>query len=144
MPTPVIAANTCIKLVDAAARSCQPVTMTPTAPMQANPNWDAMAASFASLSNAFAWGSLILALVAFLAAFAWGRIITARAEREAREMAEAEVRKWLKDVAPPLIAREALEFMRAFRGENPISDDVLATLVAAAGGDGKEGQNGQK
>ncbi|WP_156347771.1 MULTISPECIES: hypothetical protein [unclassified Sphingomonas] len=103
-----------------------------------------MANSFASLSNAFAWGSLILALVAVFAAFAWGKIVTARAENEARDMAKAAVEEWLQNVAPPLIAREAAEFLRTFRGERPISEDDLADLVSAVGNDGKEGKNEEK
>lgn len=142
MSDQAITADVCAKMVESATRSCQPIISVP--PEQATPHWDAMANSFASLSAAFAWGSLILALVAVFAAFAWGRVVTARAEREAREMAETEVKKWLQDVAPPLIKREAVEFLRAFRGESTISDDDLAKLVTAAGADGKEGGNGKK
>jgi len=140
MVAQVISADVCGKMVEAATRSCQPIISVP--PEQANPNWDAMAASFASLSNAFAWGSLILALVAVFAGFTWGRIITARAEREAVKMAEAEVRKWLRDEGIPMLMREMSGFMATFKEETPISESDIDALVAAAGADGKEGSNG--
>lgn len=142
MSKTAISLNICSEMVESAARSCQQILPEQAPPP--NPNWDAMAASFASLSNAFAWGSIILALVAVFAAFTWGKIVTARAEREAREMAQAEVEKWLANVAPPLIAREASEFLRTFRAEATTSDEDLANLVAAAGNDGVEGEDGKK
>lgn len=103
-----------------------------------------MAVSFASLSTAFAWGALLLAVVAVVAGFAWGKIVTRTAEREAREMAEAEVRKWLKDEALPILMREVSEFLTTFRGERPISEEEVNAMVAAAGTDAKEGDDGKK
>lgn len=152
------ALRACGKIVETATRACTPSpTSTPVIPPSlGQPDWDAMAASFASLSNAFAWGSVILAILAIFAGVAWGKIVTATAEREAKEMAktcaeeiakaraEEQVKRWLEEVAPPLIKREAVEFLRAFRGESPISDDELADLVSALGSDEKEGENGQK
>lgn len=108
-----IPANVCAQMVEAATRSCQPMISVP--PEQANPNWDAMAASFASLSNAFAWGSLILAGVAIIAAFAWGKVVTATAEREARDMAkqcaEDYIKDWMAKNAPGIIQRH-VEFIQ--------------------------------
>lgn len=144
MPDQTITADVCSKMVESATRSCQPMISLP--PEQANPNWDAMAASFASLSNAFAWGSLILAGVAIIAAFTWGKIVTERAEREAREMAKAKVERWLQDDALPLILREVSEFLRTFPMERPISEDDVDAMTAAAGAneDGKEGGDGKE
>ena len=115
-------------------------------PEQANPNWDAMATSFASLASAFAWGSLILAGVAIIAAFTWGKIVTERAEKEAREMAKAKVERWLQDDALPLILREVSEFLRTFPMERPISEDDVDAMTAAAGvdEDGKESEDGKE
>jgi hypothetical protein len=66
-----------------------------------------MANSFASLSAAFAWGSVILAIVALFGGIAWGRLVTVKAEREARTIAEACTRdyieKWLAEKAPELV-----------------------------------------
>ena len=107
-----ITAEVCSKMVESATRSCQPMISLP--PEQANPNWDAMAASFASLSNAFAWGSIILAVVAVIAALAWGKIVTATAEKEARAMAKGcadeYIRDWLAKEAPGII-RERVDFI---------------------------------
>lgn len=67
-------------------------------PEAANPNWDAMATSLASQSNAIAWG----------------KITTANAEREARAMAKAcadeYIRDWLSNEAPGII-RERVDFI---------------------------------
>jgi large-conductance mechanosensitive channel len=98
---PSMAVEACSKIVEAATNSCTaPATL-------ATPNWDAMATSFASLSNAFAWGSLIVAIMAFIMALAWGKIVTARAEKEARDEAKKcaneLIAKWLAEEAPQII-----------------------------------------
>ncbi len=73
-----------------------------------------MAASFASLSNAFAWGSIILAIIAVFAALAWGKIVTATAEKEAKAMAKAcaddYIKDWLAKEAPGII-RQRVDFI---------------------------------
>lgn len=98
---PSMAVEACSRMVDAAAKSCAPTQGPPA------PNWDAMATSLASLSNAFAWGSLIVAIMAFIMALAWGRIVTARAEKEARDEAKKcaneLIAKWLAEEAPQII-----------------------------------------
>lgn len=146
MASQTIPVSACMKVIEAATQSCRPATLAlaTVGPTPAQPNWDAMATSFASLSNAFAWGSLILTLLTIFAGFTWGKIVTAGAEKEARKMAEAEVKRWLNDEALPMIMRQANEFLQTFRGEGPISDDALAELVAALGNDGKEDGNGKK
>lgn len=112
MPNRTMPADICLKMVEAANRSCQPTAPLPAAPPE--PNWDAMATSFSSLSSAFAWGSIILAVVAIVAALAWGRIVTATAEKEARAMAKAcadeYIRDWLAKEAPGII-RERVDFI---------------------------------
>jgi hypothetical protein len=100
-----IPADICSQIVEASARFCHPTAGMPPQPL--NPNWDAMAASFASLSNAFAWGSIVLAVVAIVAALAWGKLVTASAEREAKEMAKRcakeYIQDWMADNAPGII-----------------------------------------
>jgi hypothetical protein len=113
-------------------------------PEQANPNWDAVAVSLTSQSNAIAFGAIVLAVIVAIAGVAWGRMITMNAEREAREMAEKEVKKWLQDEAIPLLLRETNGFLQTFRGEQPISEDEVDAMTAAAGEDGKEGGDGEK
>lgn len=53
----------------------------------------------------------------------------------AEEVAEAEVKK----MAPPLIRREMEDFKRTFGKEDPISEDEVEAMVAAAGFDEMEG-----
>lgn len=125
MPAQSITVDACSKMVESATRSCQPLIAA--APEQANPNWDAMATSFASLSNAFAWGSIILAVVAIIAALAWGKIVTASAEKEARDMAkscaEDYIKKWLAEQAPGIIRERVDLIMDATLGAG---DDAKA------------------
>lgn len=125
MPAQSIPVDACSKMVESATRSCQPLVAA--APEQANPNWDAMATSFASLSNAFAWGSIILAVVAIIAALAWGKSVTASAEKEARDMAkscaEDYIKKWLAEQAPGIIRERVDLIMDATLGPG---DDAKA------------------
>lgn len=142
MPAQTIPVDTCSKMVESATRSCQPLISVP--PEAAHPNWDAIAVSLTSQSNAIAWGAIILAVIVAVAGFAWGRIITLNAEKEAREMAEKEVKRWLQDVGLPMVLRNVDGFLRTFPREQPISEDEVARMVTAAGADGKEGDNGKK
>lgn len=59
---------------------------------------------------------------------------------KAEEVTESEVRK----IAPPLIRREMEEFKRTFGKEGPISEAEVDAIVAAAGSDGKGGEDGGK
>ena len=61
-------------------------------------------------------------------------------KEKAEEVAEAEVQK----IAPPIIRREMEEFKRTFGKEAPISEDEVEAIVAAAGSDGKEGEDGKQ
>lgn len=112
MADQTLSADVCSKMVESATRACQPLLSLP--PEQANPNWDAMAASFASLSNAFAWGSIILAVIAVIAALAWGKVVTATAEKEAKSMAKScadeYIKEWLAKEAPGII-RQRVDFI---------------------------------
>jgi hypothetical protein len=102
-----IDAAMCERFVNAASRSCT-VGAQP-AQIVHEPAWDALANSFASLSAAFAWGTLFLGLVAVLAAIGWGVLVRVWAEREARkEAAECVKRlmdKWLVEEAPQIVRK---------------------------------------
>lgn len=149
MPSEKISADTCVRLVETATRTCQPVASAQ--PTGSTPNWDAMANSFASLSNAFAWGSLLLALIAVFATIGWGYVVKVWAEREAREEArrctteeaERSVKKWLDEEALPLLRREMEEFRKTFPQESSTSPEEVDMLVAALGAVGKEDGNGK-
>lgn len=149
MPSEKISADTCVRLVETATRTCQPVASAQ--PTGSTPNWDAMANSFASLSNAFALGSLALGVIALFGGIGWGWFVKIRAEREAREEArrctaeEAErlVRKWLEEEALPLLRREMEEFRKTFPQESSTSPEEVDMLVAALGAVGKEDGNGK-
>lgn len=74
-----------------------------------------MATSFASLSTAIAWGSVVIAVMAFFGALAWGKVIASRTEKEAREeakkCAKELIDKWLAEEAPAIIQKH-VEFLR--------------------------------
>lgn len=112
MPKNSIPIDACTRMVESAAHSCQPVARPPIE--AAHPNWDAIAVSLTSQSNAIAWGALAVTVIIAIAGLAWGRIITLNAEREAREMAktfaEAYIAKWLAEEAPGII-RERVDFI---------------------------------
>jgi hypothetical protein len=112
MPKPFVPLETCSKFVESAARSCQPLVTAP--PEAAHPNWDAIAVSLTSQSNAIAWGSAVLATIFAVAGFAWAKVVARDAEREARDMAktcaEAYIGKWLAQEAPGII-RERVDLI---------------------------------
>lgn len=141
MPSEKISADTCVRLVETATRTCQPVASAQ--PTGSTPNWDAMANSFASLSNAFAYGSLLLAFVATLAAIGGGFMVKIWAGRLAIDEAQRCAKKWLEEEAPPLIRREVEEFRKTFPQESPTSPEDIDQMVAAFGADRKEDGNGK-
>jgi hypothetical protein len=104
--TSYIDVEACSKFVNAATKHC-------TAPLEGGSsgtaNWDALANSFASLSLAFTWGTIILAIVALIGAIAWGWMVKGWAEKEAREAAEVHASKmindWLANEAPRIIRK---------------------------------------
>lgn len=103
----------CGRLVASAAQSC--ATPAEAARSSPQPSWDAMANSFASLSAAFAWGSILLALVGIAGAVGWGFLVKNWAEKAARteatECAQKHVDMWLEKEAPRII-REHVEFLQ--------------------------------
>ena len=112
MPTKTMSADICLKMVEATARSCQPSVIQQAAPT--SPDWDAIAVSLTSQSNAIAFGAVVLAVMVAVAGIAWGVIITRNAEREARAMAKAcaedYIARWLADEAPGII-RERVDLI---------------------------------
>ncbi len=100
------------------------------------PEWDALANSFASLSSAFAWGSLVLALVAILGGAAWGFVVKVWAEREARkEAAECVNRlmaKWLAEEAPGIVRQHVENLRNASLGSTD-DDDAADEMGKEAG-----------
>ncbi|GBF58751.1 hypothetical protein PbB2_02439 [Candidatus Phycosocius bacilliformis] len=117
--------NACAQMVEAAGKACQPVIQSPV--IQPNPNWDAMAVSFASLANALSWGSIVLAVIGLLGAVAWGKIVTDRASSEARDLArklvDDYISTWLAEEAPQLIRRQIDLITDATLGSG---DDMVA------------------
>jgi hypothetical protein len=79
------------------------------APAHPEPTWDALANSFASLSAAFVWGSLLIAAIAVAAGIGWGFLVKYWAEREARKEAAECVNKlmdkWLVEEAPQIVRK---------------------------------------
>ncbi|MGH6653323.1 MAG: hypothetical protein ACREB7_19585 [Sphingopyxis sp.] len=138
MATKTIPVDACSKMVESATRSCQPLIAT--APEPANTTADSLAA----LSTAFTFGSILLAVIALFGAIAWGFFVKAWAEKEAREEAERCTKKWIEEEGFPMLRREMQEWKKTFPLEAPISDTDIGDLVAAAGADGKENDDGKK
>lgn len=125
--SPTIDAAMCERFVNAAANACpKPIAQMVAAPSP-QPEWDALANSFASLSSAFAWGSILLALVAIAAAAGWGYLVKRWAEDEARKEASECVNKlmekWLAEEAPQIIRRNVELLQNASLGSD---DDAEA------------------
>ncbi len=136
---PSTAWGACTKMVEAAvsatAKAC-PVEKLPTAPTSNEPNWDAMANSFASLSSAFAWGSLLLAAVAIAAAIAWGWFVKGWAEKEAqkeaKKCADTYIADWLANEAPAIV-RQHVEYLSDATVGSGDDGDAADEIGKAAG-----------
>lgn len=114
-----IPVSSCEKFVEAASQPCKgallstpDVTPQPASPIIAaapQPEWDALASSFAALSNSFAFGSLLLAAITLFAGIGWGLWIKGLAERIAKEEAEkyasAKFEEWCRTEAPQMVRR---------------------------------------
>lgn len=110
-PVPKIDAGLCERLVSAAANHCAPAASVPQQVQAAPPqqaNFDALAASFAALSNSLTVISILIALIAIIAAGAWGYLVKQWAEKAALEEAKKCVsdymKTWGRDDAPGLVA----------------------------------------
>ena len=118
MPDQNIAAGVCVRMVEAATKTCPPIVPIP--PEHVNSTADSLAA----LSTAFVYGSILLAVLVVIAGFAWAKFVA----HEAKEMAKADaatyIAKWLAEKAPGLI-REHVELLQdATLGTG--DDDVAA------------------
>lgn len=127
-----IDAAMCERLIGAAYKACPtPVALTGTAasppPPVAQPEWDALANAFASLSMALAWGSLLLGIVAIAAGVAWARHVRKSAEEEARAEArkcvEELMREWRSTDLPPLVRQSVEVILDASKG---LGNDLTA------------------
>ncbi len=128
LTTSAIDAEMCERFVSAASRACPAPVNEVAAKVQSQPpEWDALANSFASLSSAFAWGSIWLATVAIIAAAGWGYIVKRWAEDEARKAAAESVQKhmekWLAEEAPQIIRKNVELLNNTSLGQN---DDAEA------------------
>jgi hypothetical protein len=94
-----------------------------------------MANSFASLSAAFAWGTLAFGIVAFLAALGWGYFIRHWAKEEARKAAKEEVElvaegimnEWLTTTGMALL-RQASQMSQpaTANGQADVANEIAA------------------
>lgn len=125
---PTIDAGVCERLINSALDRCTPVPQalpTQPAPVPVSPNFDALAASFGSLSAALAWGSVALAVVALLAIAGWGYLVKIWAEREARteakkcakEFVDEHMKHWLASEAPQIVRVHVEYIMDASLGD---------------------------
>ena len=95
MASSQIPVSVCERLVEAATKPCPAPAVAPPLSVAPQPEWDALANSFASLGVALTWGGLILGLLAIIAGFAWSKIVRRDAEEEARTAAKECVDKSL-------------------------------------------------
>ena len=121
----------CERLIKAVTPNC-PV------PQPADvPEWDAIANSFASLSAAFTWGALFLAVIAIVAALGWGYLIRVWAEKEAKyeaqECAKREINRWLKEEAPQIIRKHVELLRNTSIGPNTDDDKAADEMGKEAG-----------
>ncbi len=128
MAVPQIPITVCERLLEAATRPCPVVAAAaPSATDMPQPEWDALANSFASIGNAFAMGSLLIGVVTLLAGIGWGLWVKKWAEDaakdEARTHAKALVAEWCRTEAPQ-IARRHVDFLMNTSLGN--TDDVEA------------------
>lgn len=128
MATQVIDAAMCERFVNAASRSCSAPVALASAPSQGvGLEWDALANSFAALSSAFTWGSLLLAVIAIAGSIGWGWVVRVWAEKEARKEAtdcvEKLMAKWLAEEAPQIVRRNVELLQNASLGD---TDDEFA------------------
>lgn len=138
-PTHIDAAM-CERLVNAAHASCQVSTASGASASlpagQPQPEWDALANSFASLSAALAWGSILLAIIALIIAIGWGLLVKVWAEREAQKEAAECVKKlmekWLAEEAPGIIRQHVENIQNASLGDTP--DDEAADEMGKEAG----------
>lgn len=128
MASPQIPISACERLLEAATKPCPAAAVvTPPVVEAPQPEWDALASSFASIGNAFAMGSLLIGVVTLLAGIGWGLWVKKWAEDaakdEAKKHAKALVEEWCRTEAPQ-IARRHVDFLMNTSLGN--TDDVEA------------------
>lgn len=100
MVSDAVPANLCAQMVETAAQSCQPAqTVIQMPPEPVNTAAD----SLASLSTAFTFGSILLAIIALIAGFAWGKIVAASAKEEAQKAAKECAEDWMAKHGPGIV-----------------------------------------
>jgi hypothetical protein len=95
-----------------------------------------MANSFASLSAALTWGSMLIGVVAIIAGLAWGKLVAMRAENEARteaqRCAQMFIEKWLAEEAPRIVRAHVENLVNTSLGSD--DDDSAADAIGNAAG----------
>lgn len=118
MPAKTISASACMKIVEAASQSCQASLPVPTATGTSTGD------GLASLSTAFTYGSMVLAVLVLIAGYGWAKFVA----HEAKEMAKADAKTyidgWLADKAPGIIRQRVDFILDATLGSG--SDDKAA------------------
>jgi len=75
------------------------------------PNWEGVTAGLTSLSTAFVWGSILLALVVIALAGGWGYLVRGWAKDEAAKVAKEIMDGWLATEAPRIL-REGRDLLK--------------------------------
>ena len=115
----LIDVGVCERFVDAARHEC-PAPVASTTAASSPPEWDALANSFASLSNTLAGMSLLVGVIALLAGIGWGLWVKKWAEDtakvEAKAHARALVEEWCRTEAPQIVRRHLDNLQNASLG----------------------------
>lgn len=119
-----ISADVCVRMVEVATRSCHALVQAQPASAQ-SPGISA-ADSLAALSNSFAFGSLLLAVIVLVGGFSWGKIIAASAKEEATQaaakLAEQRIEDWLAKEAPRIVRTQVDLILNATLGSGDDAD----------------------
>ena len=96
-----IAISTCERLMTAATSHCGQTTIaTPPAIIATHePNWEAVTTGLTSMSTAFSWGLVVLAVIGLLGLIGFGIFVRGWAKEEARKVAQ----DWFDTEAPEIL-----------------------------------------
>lgn len=121
--TPKIAIDVCERLITAATSHCPAALQTvtplvhPQIQVQHGLHWNAVEAGLTSLSTAFTYGTIMLALVAVIAGAGWAYLVRGWAKDEAGRIAKETMDEWLTNEAPRIL-RDGQSFLKP-DGEDP-------------------------
>jgi hypothetical protein len=106
MPAKTITANACMKIVEAASQPCHVQVAASPAIATGVSAGDGLA----SLSTAFTYGSMALAVLVLIAGYGWAKFVAHEAKEMAKADAKTYIDDWLADKAAGII-RQRVDFI---------------------------------